>query len=288
MFKCTTRHLCRSAIAPKNLNANEFAWIWQPSSGSARRILRAMAKIQPLLDIMVRLRDPETGCAWDRAQDFSSISPFTVEEAYEVDDAIASGRPDAIRDELGDLLFQVVFQARIAEEQGLFGFEEITQAICAKLIRRHPHIFGDAAPPQTIQDQSRTWEAIKAAERSSREAEGERDPFAGIPRRLPALSRSTKVASRLAGAADAGRGTGAVFGEDHSLEGALRAAAAAGAAAEAPGTPEATREHRRACVGAGLRAWVHVARALGVDAEQALREADDAKMADVRSRLTNE
>ena len=259
------------------------------SDGCGRRILRPMANIQQLLDIMVRLRDPETGCPWDREQDFNSISPFTLEEAYEVDDAIASGLPDAIRDELGDLLFQVVFQARIAEEQGLFGFADVTQAICEKLVRRHPHIFADADAPQTIADQSRTWEAIKAAERASMGQSGERDPFAGIPRRLPALSRSSKVASRLEGAADAGQPAGyAPATHDRSLEGALRSASAAVEAAADLGEPKTSRERRRAGVGEGLRAWVRVARALGVDPEQALREADDAEIAVARSRLRSE
>ena len=113
-----------------------------------------MSAIQRLLDIMARLRDPDDGCPWDLEQDFETISPFTIEEAYEVDEAIASGDPEAIRDELGDLLFQVVFQARIAQEKGLFDFDGIAVAISEKLVRRHPHVFAGAETPSTLEAQT--------------------------------------------------------------------------------------------------------------------------------------
>ena len=157
-----------------------------------------MAGIQRLLDIMARLRDPEGGCPWDLEQDFASISPFTIEEAYEVDEAIASGDAEAIRDELGDLLFQVVFQARIAEEEGLFDFEGVTEAIADKLVRRHPHVFAAAETPATSEAQLASWEELKAAERAAAgKGEGPTDPFEGIPRHLPALARSAKIAGRV-------------------------------------------------------------------------------------------
>ena len=126
-----------------------------------------MAEMKALLEIMARLRDPDGGCPWDLEQDFSSISPHTIEEAYEVDEAIASGDLESLRDELGDLLFQVVFQSRIAEELGAFDFEGVTEAITSKLVRRHPHIFADAATPATLGDQVSNWESIKAEERAA-------------------------------------------------------------------------------------------------------------------------
>ena len=120
-----------------------------------------------LLGIMARLRDPNTGCAWDLEQTFATIAPYTVEEAYEVADAIQRGDLADLKDELGDLLFQVVFHARMAEEQGAFAFEDVAAAIVDKMIRRHPHIFGDA-DQRTSDEQVRAWEEVKAAERAAR------------------------------------------------------------------------------------------------------------------------
>jgi ATP diphosphatase len=147
-----------------------------------------------LLEIMARLRAPD-GCPWDRIQDFASIAPYTVEEAYEVADAIARG-PDfpALLDELGDLLFQVVYHARMAQEAGRFGFAEVAQAISAKMIRRHPHVFGDAAARDTAA-QNAAWEAQKAGERAARAETG---ALAGIPPGLPALTRALKLTRRAA------------------------------------------------------------------------------------------
>ena len=155
--------------------------------------------IEALLDIMARLRDPDGGCPWDLEQTFASISPHTIEEAYEVDEAIASGDLDALRDELGDLLFQVVFQSRLAQEQGAFDFDGVVEAIVDKLVRRHPHVFADAETPETAIRQRANWEEIKAAERaaSGGDRSGAADPFAGIPRNLPALARSAKIAGRI-------------------------------------------------------------------------------------------
>ena len=144
-----------------------------------------------LLEIMRRLRDPETGCPWDIKQDFNSIKPYTIEEAYEVADAIASGSPDAICDELGDLLLQVVFHAQIATDKGLFGFDDVANAISDKMERRHPHIFGDA----TTHDVRQQWEQIKAAERS---ADGAKSVLDGVALSLPALLRAQKLQGRAA------------------------------------------------------------------------------------------
>jgi len=124
------------------------------------------AAIGRLLGVMMRLRDPERGCPWDREQTWASIAPHTIEEAYEVADAVARGEADAVRDELGDLLFQVVFQARIAEEQGLFGFDDVANAISDKLERRHPHVFGSERVTG-VADQSLAWERHKSAEREA-------------------------------------------------------------------------------------------------------------------------
>jgi ATP diphosphatase len=147
-----------------------------------------------LLGIMARLRAPD-GCPWDRVQDFASIAPYTIEEAYEVADAIALGpQPAVLLDELGDLLFQVVYHAQMAAEAGWFGFAEVAQAISDKMIRRHPHVFGEAAA-RDVGTQNTAWDAQKAAERASRAETG---TLAGVPVGLPALTRAAKLTRRAA------------------------------------------------------------------------------------------
>src|SRR2546421_11698615 len=126
-------------------------------------------QLDRLLAIMARLRDPAQGCPWDREQDFATIAPYTIEEAYEVADAIERGDMTALKDELGDLLLQVVFHARIAEEAGLFAFDDVAEAIAAKMLRRHPHVFGDVEVA-SVEAQNEAWEAHKAAERQARGA----------------------------------------------------------------------------------------------------------------------
>lgn len=153
-----------------------------------------MSAVEELLEVMRRLRDPQTGCAWDREQTFVSIVPHTLEEAHEVADAIASGSMPAIRDELGDLLFQVVFLARIAEEQGEFAFDDVARAIVDKLVRRHPHVF-ERNQSLTSAEQTDAWESMKAAERR---AEGAGGVLAGVARSLPALTRAAKLGKRAA------------------------------------------------------------------------------------------
>jgi ATP diphosphatase len=145
-----------------------------------------------LIEVMARLRHPETGCAWDQVQDFSTIAPYTIEEAYEVEDAIARGDPATLLDELGDLLFQVVYHARMAEERGWFAFADVAGAIADKMIRRHPHVFG-AEETRTADQQVAAWEVQKATERAARAEAG---TLAGIPLGLPALTRAAKLTRR--------------------------------------------------------------------------------------------
>jgi ATP diphosphatase len=154
----------------------------------------AEAQLRRLIDIMAALRHPTTGCPWDRAQDFATIAPYTIEEAYEVADAIAAQDFVALPDELGDLLFQVVYHARMAEEAGRFAFADVAKAIADKMIRRHPHVFGEAAARDAGM-QSVAWEAQKQAERAARAETG---TLAGIPLALPALTRARKITSRAA------------------------------------------------------------------------------------------
>ncbi|MGY6588589.1 MAG: nucleoside triphosphate pyrophosphohydrolase [Wenzhouxiangella sp.] len=153
-------------------------------------------QLERLLDIMARLRDPETGCPWDVEQTFSTIAHYTIEEAYEVADAIERGDHDDLRDELGDLLFQVVFHARMAEEQRLFDFNEVARSISDKMERRHPHVFADA-DIRDAEAQTRNWEAIKQAEREARGAE-DSSILANVSTGLPPIKRAMKLQARAA------------------------------------------------------------------------------------------
>jgi ATP diphosphatase len=152
---------------------------------------------------MARLRDPLKGCPWDVEQTFATIAPYTLEEAYEVVDAIDRGEPTQLRDELGDLLFQVVFHSRLAQEQGWFDFAAVATAIHSKLVRRHPHVFGveDRGDGYTAETQTRTWEELKARERAelaqARPA-ADSSALANIPKALPALARAAKIGRRAA------------------------------------------------------------------------------------------
>jgi len=150
--------------------------------------------LSALIEIMARLRDPNGGCPWDQQQTFASIAPYTVEEAYEVADAIERGDLDDLKEELGDLLLQVVFHARMAQEQGVFDFADVAAAISDKMIRRHPHVFGDHAYED--QDaQTAGWEALKAQERKAKAKTGVLDD---VPAGLPALTRAVKLTKRAA------------------------------------------------------------------------------------------
>jgi nucleoside triphosphate diphosphatase len=151
--------------------------------------------IGALIDIMAALRTPGTGCPWDLEQSFATVAPYTIEEAYEVADAIARGDLDHLRDELGDLLLQVVFHARMAQEQGAFDFGDVVQAITEKLLRRHPHVFGDARGLK-VEAVNELWERIKAQEKAAQSDNGkpaEAGALAGVPVALPALTRALKL-----------------------------------------------------------------------------------------------
>jgi ATP diphosphatase len=149
--------------------------------------------IAALLDIMRRLRSPDGGCPWDIEQSFETIAPYTIEEAYEVSAAIEDKDWAGLKDELGDLLFQVVFHARMAEERGLFAFGDVVEAITDKMIRRHPHVFGGAQTPDSAAAQTTAWEAQKAAERAKKPG----GTLANVPLALPALTRAEKLQKRL-------------------------------------------------------------------------------------------
>lgn len=213
--------------------------------------------IDRLLGIMARLRDPAGGCPWDLEQDFTSIAPYTVEEAYEVADAIERGDFDDLRDELGDLLLQVVFHAQMARERGLFGFDDVARAIADKLERRHPHVFGDASYRDAA-EQTRAWDELKAQERAARSSGSLLD---GIPVAMPALTRARKLGKRAAEAGfdwpDAAGPRAKVHEELAELEQARDAGAGRG--------------ELEAELGDVLFAVVNYARHLGVDPEEALR-----------------
>jgi nucleoside triphosphate diphosphatase len=218
-----------------------------------------MTGMKAVLEVMARLRDPEHGCPWDLAQTFETIAPYTLEEAFEVADAIERGDPEALRDELGDLLFQVVFHARLAEEQGAFDFAAVADALTDKMRRRHPHVFGTAeiadAGAQTV-----AWEAHKARERAAR-SEGILD---GVPVGLPALARAQKLGRRAARVGFDWPDAEAVLGKLAEETGELEAAMAAREHA-----PEAVQEE----LGDLLFTIANLARHLDVDAEGALRRA---------------
>jgi ATP diphosphatase len=157
--------------------------------------MKPSSDISALIDIMAALRTPGTGCPWDLEQNFATIAPYTIEEAYEVADAIARGDPKDLRDELGDLLLQVVFHARMAQEQGAFDFGGVVQAITAKLLRRHPHVFGDARGLK-VEAVNELWDRIKAQEKAAQAGDGkpaEAGALAGVPVALPALTRALKL-----------------------------------------------------------------------------------------------
>lgn len=152
--------------------------------------------MERLLSVMARLRNPDGGCPWDLEQDFSTIAPYTIEEAYEVADAIQRGDLQDLREELGDLLFQVVFHSQMAEEQGAFRFEDVAAGMADKMIRRHPHVFGDA-DERDAESQTRAWEAQKAQERAQK-LKHDPSALANVPLALPALTRAEKLMKRAA------------------------------------------------------------------------------------------
>lgn len=164
---------------------------------SQKLCLSSQGGIARLLEIMRRLRDPETGCPWDIEQDFASISPYTIEEAYEVADAIARDNMDDLQGELGDLLLQVIYHSEIAKEANHFDFDAVVKSICDKMIHRHPHVFGEESQDKSAAQQTRDWEDIKAAERGS-SATDHSTTLDGIASNLPALVRAIKLQNRAA------------------------------------------------------------------------------------------
>lgn len=212
--------------------------------------------VQKLLWVMDRLRDPEHGCPWDLEQDLSSIVPYTIEEAYEVADAAERGDLAALRDELGDLLFQVVFLARLACEQGVFDFADVATGVTDKLIRRHPHVFGDE-PRQDSARQTERWEQIKAAERAKQGAVSAID---GVAAGLPAMRRAVKLQQRAARAGFDWPDPGSVIDKIHEELGELE-----------DELPAGTRDRLEDELGDLLFAVANLARKLEIDPDAALR-----------------
>ncbi|MCH4151125.1 MAG: nucleoside triphosphate pyrophosphohydrolase [Sphingobium sp.] len=213
---------------------------------------RTPPDIAPLVAIMARLRDPASGCPWDVQQNFASIAPYTIEEAYEVADAISRNDMADLRDELGDLLLQTVYHSRMAEESGHFALTDVIAGICDKMIRRHPHVFG----PEDAQTPG--WEAIKAAERADKDADS--SALAGVAGALPALLRAEKLQKRAARTGFDWPDTDGVYAKIAEELEEVRAAE--------------TAEHRAEEIGDLLFAVVNLARHMKVDAESALRAAN--------------
>ncbi len=171
---------------------NEKADENQPNRQQA--LTRNASATQAVLDVMATLRDPKGGCPWDLEQNFGTIAPYTIEEAYEVADAIERADMPALKEELGDLLFQVAFHARMAEEQGVFDFADVAQALADKMIERHPHVFGSEGDDRTAEQQTQAWETMKAEKRAAKGASLLDD----VPMALPALMRAEKLTKRAA------------------------------------------------------------------------------------------
>ncbi|QSX29102.1 nucleoside triphosphate pyrophosphohydrolase [Shewanella cyperi] len=217
--------------------------------------------IQPLLDIMQKLRDPDTGCPWDKAQSFATIVPFTLEEAYEVADTIERMDLQELPDELGDLLFQVVFYCQLGKEQGLFDFGEVVKRICAKLTSRHPHVFGELEVSSSSEVKD-NWEAIKATERRAKDKHSVLDD---VPLSLPSLSRALKIQKRVARVGFDWPDLDPVVAKVHEeIEEVLAETRAA----------TVDREALTAEVGDLLFAVANLSRHLGIDPELALRQAN--------------
>lgn len=221
--------------------------------------------MQRLLEIMARLRDPATGCPWDREQTFATIAPHTIEEAYEVADAIRRGDLDELREELGDLLFQVVFYAQLASEEGAFDFQGVVEAITEKMLRRHPHVFAGAQVAD-VTEQRLAWERHKAQEREERSKWGEAIPsrLDGVAEALPALVRAGKLQQR---AAEVGFDWPEISGVLDKLQEEL-------VEVETELHAGAGQQRLQEEIGDLLFACVNLARHTGVNAETALRDAN--------------
>jgi nucleoside triphosphate diphosphatase len=227
----------------------------------------AASSLKRLFDIMAALRDPERGCPWDREQTFATIAPYTIEEAYEVADAIERGSMDDLKDELGDLLLQVVYHARMAEEAGLFAFADVAEAIGAKMIRRHPHVFGGEGGDGGAHQ----WEAIKKKEREAkavgRDEGASPSLFGDVPAGLPALAKSQKLQRRASRMGFDWPSVDPILDKLDEEIGELRVEIAA-----EPG-PE-THRRRFEEFGDVMFVLVNLGLRLGIDAEAALRSAN--------------
>lgn len=226
----------------------------------------AAPDIDNLLRIMARLRDPERGCPWDTVQTFDTIAAYTIEEAYEVADAIDRRDPVALCDELGDLLLQVVFHARMAEEAGQFGFADVVAAICTKMTARHPHVFGEDTGAHVVESaeaQTRAWERMKADERAGK-GEADASALAGIARGLPEWRRALKLQQRAARVGFDWPDVNPVFAKLHEELDEVRAEFADGA------DPERLNDE----IGDVLFVCANLARHAGVDVSRALRHAN--------------
>ncbi|MES2834001.1 MAG: nucleoside triphosphate pyrophosphohydrolase [Pseudomonadota bacterium] len=219
-----------------------------------------MTPIDRLNGIMARLRDPDGGCPWDLEQTFATIASYTIEEAYEVADAIERGEMAELKSELGDLLFQTVFHARMAEEAGLFAFDDVADAMSDKLVRRHPHVFSDEAAKPDAWSQKARWEDIKAEERKAKAQGGVLDD---VPVALPALARAAKLTKRAARVGFDWPSTDEVFDKLDEEVAELRAEIAAG-----------DLDKAREEMGDLLFVVANLARKLGVEPEDALRGAN--------------
>ncbi|MBM3599160.1 MAG: nucleoside triphosphate pyrophosphohydrolase [Alphaproteobacteria bacterium] len=226
----------------------------------------ATCAIEQLLDIMARLRAPEGGCPWDLEQTFATIAPYTIEEAYEVAEAIERQDMGALKDELGDLLLQVVFHAQMAREAGAFDFNDVAQAISAKMLRRHPHVFGSASVA-SAEAQTKAWETMKADERAAKAAADGRRPSVldGVSAAYPALMRAMKLQRRAARVGfdwpEAGQVLDKIREEIGEIEAEL-------GAAESTGASDRLQDE----IGDLLFACVNLARHVDVDPESALRK----------------
>ena len=222
-----------------------------------------------LLAVMAALRTPETGCPWDLEQDFASIAPYTIEEAYEVADAIERGDMEGLAEELGDLLLQVVYHAQMAAEAGAFDFADVVDGIATKMVRRHPHVFGDLSVRNSV-EMTGLWERIKAEEKAARGdgADGAKSVLEGVPMTLPSLTRAIKLQNRAAKVGFDWPGLGPVFDkakeELDELEVEMQAVAAGGGDRD-----KVTEEY-----GDFLFVAANLARHLGIDPEAALRAAN--------------
>ncbi|NOR51743.1 MAG: nucleoside triphosphate pyrophosphohydrolase [Gammaproteobacteria bacterium] len=218
-------------------------------------------QIEQLVELMARLRDPDGGCPWDLEQNFESVAPYTIEEAYEVADAIERGALGELKSELGDLLFQVIFHARMAEEAALFNFTDVVESIVTKMTRRHPHVFGDAIV-NSVAEQSAAWERLKREEQS--EQRQSKSLLDGITRNLPAISRAEKLQRRVAPVGLDWSGVDGVIDKISEELGELQEAIAS-----------CDRVAMTDELGDLLFSCTNLARHLEIDGEQALRKSNE-------------